>query len=126
MIALAIELRRAGHETVLVLSPNYRESARRHEIDFIQAGPDTSQETQITSTGQLRYVLEAALPFLPEVCRTLREACRNADVLVGSPYQPACQLVHETSLVPFISLTTDVGTRETDELSATLINPYRI
>lgn len=126
MIALAIELRRAGHETVLVLSPNYRESARRHEIDFIQAGPDTSQETQITSTGQLRYVLEAALPFLPEVCRTLREACRNADVLVGSPYQPACQLVHETSLVPYISLTTDVGTRETDELSATLINPYRI
>jgi amino acid adenylation domain-containing protein len=126
MIALAIELRRAGHETVLVLSPNYRESARLHEIDFIQAGPDTSQETQITSTGQLRYVLEAALPFLPEVCRTLREACRNADVLVGSPYQPACQLVHETSLVPYISLTTDVGTHETDELSATLINPYRI
>ena len=126
MIALAIELRRAGHETVLALSPNYRDSARRHGIDFVPTGPDISQEIQIASAGQLRYVLETALPFLPEVCQTLQEACRNADVLVGSPYQPACQLVHETNLVPYISLTTDVGARETDELSASLINPYRI
>jgi len=126
MIALAIELRRAGHETVLALSSSYRDSARCHGIDFVPTDPDISQEIQITSAGQLRHVWEAVLPFLPEVCQTLREACRNADVLVGSPYQPACQLVHETSLVPYISLTTDVGARETDELSAFLLNPYRI
>ena len=126
MIALAIELRRAGHETVLVMSPNYRDSARRHGIDFVPTGPDIPQETQITLAGQTRSVLEAGLPFLPEICQTLREACRNADVLVGSPYQPACQIVCETSLVPYVSLTTDLATRETDELSASLINSYRV
>ena len=125
MIALAIELRRAGHEAVLASSPDYADNARRHGIDFVPTGPGISQEIQNTPARQFRYFLEATLPFLPEVCLTLRETCRNADVLVGSPYQPGCQIVHETTSVPYVSVTSH-GTHEMDELSASLINPYRI
>ena len=95
MIALAIELRRAGHEAVLASSPDYADNARRHGIDFVPTGPRISQEIQNIPAGHSRYFLEATLPFLPEVCLTLRETCRNADVLVGSPYQPGCQIVQK-------------------------------
>jgi amino acid adenylation domain-containing protein len=140
MLALAAELLRAGHEPILALSPNFEERARDNGIEFVQIGPAMSLEkiqniisAQIGNqrpAAQVRHFLEATLPHLPDMCKTLRETCRNADVLIGSPYQFACRIVHETTGIPYVSLHlsqfADLGGSEMREVSASLINPYRV
>jgi amino acid adenylation domain-containing protein len=139
MLALAAELLRAGHQPVLALSPNFEERARDNGIEFVQLGPTMPLEkirsiisAQIGNqkpAEQVRYFLEATLPHLPAMCQTLRETCGNADVLIGSPYQLACRIVHETTAIPYVSLHlsqfADLGGGEMREVSASLINPYR-
>src|SRR5579859_1796743 len=140
MVALACELRRAGHQAVLSLSPNFERRARDNAIEFVPLGPEIPLErirgiiaAQIGNqkpAEQVRHFLEATLPHFPGMCETLRETCRNADVLIGSPYQFACSVVHEITSIPYVSLHlsqfADLGGKEMREVSAGLINPYRI
>ena len=124
----------------LALSPNFEERARDNGIEFVRIGPAiplekirsiiSAQMENQKPAEQVRHFLEAALPVLPDMCQTLREICQNADVLIGSPYQLACQMVHETTAIPYVSLHlsqfADLGGHEMREVSASLINPYRI
>jgi len=140
MLALAAELRRRGHTPLLALSPNYRDRVKEAGLDFAAIGPEmpldrirgliAAQMKNQKPAEQVRHFLEAVLPSLPGIGESLREICRNADMLIGSPYQLACSIVHETTSIPYVSLHlsqfADLGGADMRELSASLINPYRI
>lgn len=140
MLALGAELLHAGHQPILALSPSFADRARKLGMEFVPLGSSVTLERTLcavdregqrrTPTDRIRQFLEATLPALPGTCEVLRELCRNSDVLIGSPYQPAGSIVHETTSIPYASLhfsrLAEVGGKEMREMSASLINPYRI
>lgn len=138
ILALAAELRRAGHQPMLALSPNFADWARAEGIEFAPLGPAISPQIRESMAGLLqnkkppedaRYFLETVLPLVPEIYQSLREICRNADVLIGSPYQPACLMVHEATSIPYVSLHLsqfDSSNNAMCQASASIINSYRV
>src|SRR6266850_590138 len=139
MLALAAELRRSGHDAVVALSPNFERRVKDMGIDFVRTGPVlpedairsviTAQMQNRRPAAQVRQFLEASLPSLPGMYRSLLQTCQNADILIGSPYQLACRMVHESTSIPYVSLHlsqfAELGGRECQVVSAGLINPYR-
>jgi len=140
LVALAAELRRAGHHPVIALSPNFESRARGLGVEFVPVGPPLPSEVirGVMSTlmqtaspiEQVRHFLESSLVALPQIYRDLLEACRGADVLIGSPFQFACRMVRDVTGIPYVSLHLsqfgDLGTQETRKVSAALVNPYRL
>ena len=66
---------------------------------------------------------------LPGAFEQLVAACRDADVLVSGPAQPAARMVHEKTGIPFVSVQFShfggVGSPALQEASASVINPFR-
>lgn len=141
LLALATELRRRGHESILALSPNFESRVRALKLDFVPLGARMpldeirgviNAQIQMKNgrpADQVRQFLEATLPALPEVYQSLLRACGNADVLIGPPYQLACRMVRESSSIPYVSLHLshfgDVSAEEARKTSAEMINAAR-
>jgi UDP:flavonoid glycosyltransferase YjiC (YdhE family) len=112
--ALAAELKRHGHQPVLAAAALFAPRAARLGIDFVQLGPQMESAVvqrlmaRMLSTSdpalQLRYVLEATMPALPQSYRELLELSRGADVLIGGLTQPVVQMVHEATGIPWTSV----------------------
>jgi sterol 3beta-glucosyltransferase len=137
-LALAVELRRKGHWPVLALSPFFASWAERLNVDFLPVGPDLRKiqydinaamlETPDT-VDQMQALFAPLLPYLPQMFDELNEACRNADVLIGGPWQPACPMIHDLTGIPFVTIQNShfggTGTPAFQQATAALINPFR-
>jgi sterol 3beta-glucosyltransferase len=117
-VALAQELRRHDHSPVLALAPAYRAYAGQLGFEFVPIGLDLDyaqlqrKDTEDALRGaDLFQNFSASLKILsnmlPQMFSELREACRNADVLISGNLQPASRMLHELSGTPFVSLHTN-------------------
>jgi sterol 3beta-glucosyltransferase len=109
--ALADELRRCNHQPVLALSPYYASSAKYFGFDFIPVGPDldlrkimkmwVSYEDDQALINDLATILA---PAFPQMFYDLREACRDADVLISGVLQPGSRMIHELTGIPYVTI----------------------
>lgn len=141
LLALAGELRRGGHETVLACPPSHRELVTRYGFDFAAAGPDLQDvqtavnrrwiEDGVASTTyeEMAGLLAPLGRAIPETYDALYALARRADVLISGPAQPAARMVHETTGIPFASVQFSnfggTGTPALQAATAALINPFR-
>lgn len=137
-LALAVELRRHGHDPVLAYPPYYRALAERFNMEFVPIGPDLQAiQSSITialhtmpeTVAELRALFEPLALALPQMYAELRAACQTADVLISGPMQPASRMVHETTGIPFVSSQENHfgggGAIAFQQATAALINPVR-
>ncbi|NTX52308.1 glycosyltransferase [Myxococcus sp. CA039A] len=115
-VALAVELKRHGHQPVLAAAPSYRALAQLHDLDFIPVGPDLrAAQSGITqammgspdvvhSAGGMLQLFQPLVESLPRMFEDLRAACRGADVLISGRVQPAARMVHDLTHLPFVTV----------------------
>jgi sterol 3beta-glucosyltransferase len=140
-LALIMEMRRHGHEVAFAFSPHFRSSIERHGVEFIPIGPDFQQmqydiiTTAVStpnidnSADHMYSLFEPLVAALPQMFDELSEACRNADVLISGPLQPASRMLHELTSIPFVSIQEahfgGGGTPAYQQATTALINPFR-
>ncbi len=140
LLALADDLRRHGHRPLLALAPLFRPRVTALELEHVPLGPDLDypeidrRSVAALTAGAapldvLRDSLELLEGMLPALLDTTRELCRTADLLVAGHLQPAAQMVHELSQIPFVSVQVNHfgGRREPAERRAVaaVINRFR-
>ena len=139
LLALAVELRRAGHRPVVAFPPNYASRAADVGVEFMPIGAEIKPAAMqalgaaMLSTASraehTRHFLEAALPSVPVMFRQLLELSRAADVLISTPFQLAARMVHETLALPFVSIHLTpfgmLGGKEVRDASAPMVNALR-
>lgn len=141
LLALARELRRAGHTVVMACPPSHEETVASHGFRFVSAGPDMqdiqttinqrwiAEDSASTSPADMQALLAPLGRALPQTYETLRELARGADVIVSGPAQPAARMVHETTAIPFASVQFSnfggIGTPALQAATAALVNPFR-
>jgi len=137
-LALAVELRRKGHRPVLALSPFFAPWVERLNVEFCPVGPDlrkiqydinAAMLEMPDTVEQVQALFAPLIPSLPQMFDELNEACRDADVLIGGPWQPACRMIHELTGMPFVTIQNShfggTGTPAFQQATAALINPFR-
>jgi amino acid adenylation domain-containing protein len=103
MLALAVALQRKGHAPVVVLSPEYAAIAARVHVPAISlSGLNHAQLS--ADARQAELPLEALTAAALDISRSLADLCLNADVLIGTSGQPACNLVHQTLSIPYVTV----------------------
>lgn len=140
-LALIMELRRHGHDVAFAFSPQFAPMIERHGVEFIPVGPDfqkvqydiittaVARPDIANSADQIYALFEPLVAALPQMFEELREACRNADVLISGPLQPASRMIHELTGIPFVSIQEahfgGGGTLAYEQATGSLINPFR-
>ena len=139
-LALATELRHAGHKPILALSPNFSSRAAELGFEFVPIGPDLQKvQSDIIATmlehviaksvETLRRLFEPLAQALPQTFEYLKAECRGADVLISGPLQPASRMVHEISGIPFVSVQIahfgGPGRPALQQATASFVNPFR-
>ncbi len=141
LLALARELRAAGHDTVMACATSHAPFVASQGIAYAEVGPDLrdeqtainqrwiEDESASASTADMHTLLAPLARAIPETYETLRALARRADVLISGPAQPAARMVHETTAVPFVSVQFSnfggIGTPALQAATAALINPFR-
>ena len=141
LIALAVELRRHGHDPTLAVSPNFAPWIEQYGFTCTPIGPDVQQAlhdalaTRIgmseffQSVADIRSFLGPLVSALPQIYHDLRAVCRDADVLISGATQPAGRMVYELTAIPFVSLFLGhpgaLGTAAMQQARFSLINPFR-
>jgi sterol 3beta-glucosyltransferase len=139
-LALATELRRAGHKPIVALSPNFSSRTAGLGLEFVPIGPDLQKvQSEIIATmlelviansvETMRALFEPLAQALPQTFEDLKAACRGADALISGPLQPAGRMVHEVSGIPFVSVQIahfgGRGRPALQQATASFINPFR-
>jgi len=138
-LALAVELRRAGHAPLMAIPPNFAALARSFDLPFTPVGPEFDVEKLRSaveaifaapdSAQQTRPLLATALQSLPQMFRELLDICQDADVIICGTTQPAGRMVHETIDIPFVTVHVVSfalwGTAAMRQAIAPMINYYR-
>lgn len=140
ILAIAVELKNKGHKPVLALPSNYKHHVQRLNLDYIQVGPEfKSKQMQdlIHNTHdelpdaikQAKNFLDTFAHMIPDMFEELYDVCRNADILISTPYQLSAKMVHEKTGIPFVSIMLSHfsvnGSKLLREVSAPVINVYR-
>jgi sterol 3beta-glucosyltransferase len=137
-LALSVELHRHGHELVVAFPPYYTSLVEQFGLAFCPVGPDLREvqnnvivgmQTVPDSIAHMRALFAPLAAALPQMYRELCDICRDADVLISGPSQPASRMVHETTGIPFVSSQENHfgggGTLAFQQASASLVNPFR-
>lgn len=137
-ISIALEMKRHGHQPVVALSPFFESWVAGFGLDFLPLGPDLRQiqyninEAMLDmpdSEAAIREMFAPLIPALPRMFEELREMCRDAQVLISGPWQPASRMVHELTDIPFVTVQNSHfgggGTPPFQRATASLINPVR-
>lgn len=141
LLTLARELAAQGDTPVLAFPPFAEPFVAQSGFEYCTIGPDLQSLRDNVNQGWSESVgiynsseqmLALLLPFreaFDQVFRELKNACRNADVLISGPAQPMARMVHEVSGIPFVSIQVShfggnggPGLRHAGEQ---LINPFR-
>ncbi len=139
LLALADQLRRAGHELVFALPSMYRNRVQRLGFRFAEIGAGTevdawhkifARQAAITDPiEQTRYFVEALGPWMPQMFQELCELCSEADGLISPAFHLAARMAHDATGIPFISAHFSPfgseGGKALRETSAPLVNRYR-
>ena len=138
-LALSAELQSAGHQAVLALSPQFGPHVTAMGFPFVPIGPllDLDTTGDMLSGGQdgdeslrrMQRYIDATRNAHGTIYRDLLNACRTADILIGSPYQFACRMVHDFAGIPYVSLhlaiANPLALNATRELATFLVNDCR-
>jgi len=137
-LALAAELKRHGHRPTVALSPFFRTWVEHCDLEFLPLGPDLRplqhaiNEAMLElpdSEEDIRALFAPLFSALPVVFQELREACRDADVLITGPWQPASLMIHELTSLPLVTIQNShfggSGIPAFQRATASLINPFR-
>ena len=139
-LALAVELKRHGHNPILALPSYFAPLAERYGIEFTAIGPDSAQmlrdaneavaldPTIASSKMHIEALFTPMAAALPQMFEQLRAICQNADVLISGRMQPAGRMVHELTGIPFVSVQVEHsggGTAATQQIAQDFINPFR-
>jgi sterol 3beta-glucosyltransferase len=140
-LALAAELQRHGHQSVLALSPAFEAQVKRLGLSFAPVGPDIQDALQnivsarlemtefFTSVKAIRDFFSPIASALPQMFQDLRAVCQGADVLIAGPTQPAAQMIHELTGLPFAVVAVNppgAGTEPTlQQARLAMVNPLR-
>lgn len=130
LLALAVELRQAGHQPLLAFPSGGMDRARRLGIECVALGAVAiAQSRTLDLTGDhLLIPLEDRLAILAEICSGLIRLGAGSDVLIGSPFDLACRAVQDQLGAPFVSLHVSPFTElngQAFELSRILLNEYQ-
>lgn len=136
-----MELSRHGHDVAFAFSPHFEKAIARHDVEFIPIGPDFEKAqyeiiTESVATANIDYAADhmhamfaPLTAALPQMFDELSAACRDADVLISGPLQPASPMIHELTGIPFVSIQDahffGSGTPAYQQTTAGLINPFR-
>jgi sterol 3beta-glucosyltransferase len=112
-LALAIEMKRHGHDPVLAFLPQYGERAERLGIEFAPIGP-------LSLLGQVQRSLKVEIEHgtssaaqemdsypardLIRAFNDLRKTSSKADVLICSAQWPFGRMIHELTGIPYVSV----------------------
>lgn len=92
-LAIAHELRQAGHDILFVTNPFHEASIRALGLDFVPAGEHVdlygllSRDPSLLSTTRgLRVIMDLGAPFFADTYRLIREICRSTtvDAVIGN------------------------------------------
>jgi len=105
-IALAIELKRRGHEVVINTWEGYREKIEQIGFEFRPMRPDVDQsDSQLLADlmhpvkGPEKVIRELVFPYLHQMYDDLTAACKGADLMVtGELIYIARSVVEKTSI----------------------------
>lgn len=111
--ALALALRRRGHQPVLALPTHLARHVERYKVPIVPLGPDLSAEFHAAQTQLIedRFTQEdverghrliAAIG--PQVLRTIAPLAMSSDVLVSLYGMPFVDVLHRTTKIPVVSL----------------------
>jgi rhamnosyltransferase subunit B len=110
-LALGRELRRRGHEPGIGTTPAYRERVLAEGLRFVPVRPDIDplgrrllERVMHPRTGSRTILLEFALGYLREGYEDLREAAREADLIVTHPIGYASILLARAMGRPWASV----------------------
>jgi len=110
IIALALELRRRGHEAVVATSECYREKIHGLDLDFHPLRPDllTSDATLIAEVmdgprGSERLFRKHLFPVVRAMYADLVTAVAGADLLIASELVFAAPIVAAKHAIPWVS-----------------------
>lgn len=107
MLALALELQRAGHDPVICTGPNFREWVEQHGVEFAVCGNDLRELLRdragditgpLRSLDVLRHMFHSELELQLEV---LTKVGADADLIVGAGAQLAGATASEYCKIPY-------------------------
>jgi len=106
--SLAVKLVEAGHDTLLVASPDFAESSRVLGIPFLSMGIDVQaairEHAETLSGRPIKFLQALERLFRAEISKhfeTLMAAGRGADVIVSAALESAAPSVAEALDVPY-------------------------
>jgi rhamnosyltransferase subunit B len=110
-LAVALELRRRGHEAVVATSLCYREKVESLGLGFHSVRPDSDwlldgdkvRRFSHPRWGLLRVGRELVMPALAEMYEDTLAAAQGADLLVSMHASYAARLVAEKTAIPWVS-----------------------
>lgn len=112
-LALAVELRRRGHQAVLVTHAVFRSRVEALSVEFQPLSPDFElsalDRTRMIArvmharAGPLYLINELVLPFLQQNYEEISAAARGADIIVSHSLTLAAPMVAEQQGIPWLS-----------------------
>ena len=112
-IAIALELKKRGHQPVMAMGESFRQKFEREGLDFFPIRPDASLnlvqdfpliEALKKANRESEYPINYALmPHIRATYHDLKQAVQGASLLISHPLSLAASLVAETTHVSWIS-----------------------
>jgi rhamnosyltransferase subunit B len=108
-LAVALELRKRGHEPILATHQFHRRSVEAESISFYPARPELDDPALVNKVFDPRYGMEFLirnflLPSLEQSYADLLVACHGADLLVAHGLSYAAPIVAEKMNLPWVSV----------------------
>jgi vancomycin aglycone glucosyltransferase len=108
ILALALELRRLGHQGVLLVAPNFKSWVESFGVECIPIGPDVKKySTRFAQKSMPKPTKEQMRQLAQHTVRdqfkTTQEAARGCDLVVaGGALQTAARSVGEALKIPYL------------------------
>lgn len=111
-LAVAIELKRAGHRPLIATTDIFREAVEAEGIEFAQMRPGSAELGDLAQIvrrvlhplrGPQRLIREFLMPWVRESYADLDRACADADLIVTHPLTFAGRLIAEKRGLPWAS-----------------------
>ena len=141
LLTLARELAARGDTPVLAFPPFAGSLVSQSGFEHHAIGPDLQSLRNRVNQGWSEFggiydsseqMLALLLPFQDAFDQTfseLKNACKDADVLVSGPAQPMARMIHEVIGIPFVSIQVShfggSGGPALRQAGEQLINPFR-
>jgi vancomycin aglycone glucosyltransferase len=108
ILALAVELKKLGHEASLCVAPNFKEWVESYGVDCIPIGPDLKKATGGTVPGKPVLPPEEQLQRMADESvrvqfQIVGEAARGCDLIVAATaLQIAARSIAEARKIPYV------------------------